>query len=154
MEIRNCTLADFITIREEITAFWGSDRTLHLYHPMFVHEFGNTAFVVCAGQQVVGHLFGFLSQTEPTAYIHLVAMRASYQGRGGGRLLYEHFAGLARPRGCTMLKAITTPTNSASIAFHKTLGFVLEGLPNETGTPVIQDYAGKGNDRVVFRKLL
>jgi GNAT superfamily N-acetyltransferase len=154
MNIRSCTHEDLARIREEITQFWGSDRTLHLHHPMFVREFGDTAFVACDAEQVIGYLFGFLSQTEPTGYVHLVAVRESYKGQGVGRRLYYHFSDIAKRRGCTTMKAITTPTNSASIAFHKALGFELDGLPNVDGIPVVQDYAGKGNDTVVFRKIL
>ena len=57
---------------------------------------------------------------------------------------------VARARGGTALKAITTPTNHASIAFHTRLGMSLLGEPNADGIPVIRDYAGPGLDRVVF----
>jgi hypothetical protein len=48
--------------------------------------------------------------------------------------------------------AITTPANLRSIAFHKSLGMQLLGEPNADGIPIIQDYAGRNEPRVVFWK--
>jgi GNAT superfamily N-acetyltransferase len=45
---------------------------------------------------MIAYLFGFWSQTEPTGYIHLVAVRRSHRGHGIGRWLYERFEELAR----------------------------------------------------------
>ena len=55
-------------------------------------------------------------------------------------------------RGCGALKAITTPENAASIAFHRRLGMSLAGEPGPDGVPVVADYAGPGQPRVVFGK--
>jgi hypothetical protein len=101
---------------------------------------------------VIGYLFGLLSQTAPTGYVHLIGVRRSYRERGIGRLLYEHFTDFARTKGCTQLKAITSPTNKNSIAFHKSIGMELLGEPNEEGIPVVKDHGGPGIDRVVFFK--
>jgi hypothetical protein len=49
-------------------------------------------------------------------------------------------------------KAITTPANLDSIAFHKSLGMQLLGDPNIDGLPMIPDYAGRGAPRVAFWK--
>ncbi len=150
--IEHCTKADFDQILNDLTDFWGSDRTRRLHHPTLLYEFGNTAFVLREGTLVVAYLFGFLSQTEPTGYVNLIAVRSAYQGKGLGRYLYEHFTRWAKAQGCTALKAITRPDNQQSIAFHRHLGMTLLGEPNEAGLPVIRDYAGPGQDRVVFWK--
>ncbi|MBI3014948.1 MAG: GNAT family N-acetyltransferase [Candidatus Tectomicrobia bacterium] len=152
MEVAGCTMEDFHQIVSHIAEFWGSDRTLHLHHPMFVHEFGDTAYVVKDGSDVAAYLFGFLSQTEPTAYVHLVGVRTPYRRRGLARQLYEHFISVALSRGCKKLKAITTPGNLGSIAFHRALGMEMIGTANEQGIPVVRDYAGPGQGRVVFVK--
>jgi hypothetical protein len=52
------------------------------------------------------------------------------------------------------VKAITTPSNLESIAFHKSLGMQLLGEPNSDGIPVAPDYAGRGAPRVVFWKAI
>jgi hypothetical protein len=44
--IFNCNYSDFLQILTDIEDFWGSNRTLSYHHPMFVNEFGNTAFVI------------------------------------------------------------------------------------------------------------
>ncbi len=152
MTITNCTLDDFNQIFADIADFWGHDRTLYLHHPMYVREFGDTAYVIKEGDTVAAYLFGFLSQTRPAAYVKFVGVRRAYRRRGFARGLYEHFIAYAKTRGCTELRAITTPTNADSIAFHRALGMELLGEPNEGGVPVIKDYAGPGRDRVVFRK--
>jgi L-amino acid N-acyltransferase YncA len=45
-------------------------------------------------------------------------------------------------------------SHKESIAFHRALGFELTGKPNRDGIPVVEDYFGPGQDRVVFQKVL
>jgi GNAT superfamily N-acetyltransferase len=152
MEILFCTKEDFDQIITDIVDFWGSERTLGVHHPMFIYEFGNTAFVMKDGERVVAYLFGFFSQTAPTGYIHLIGVRKDYQGKGLGKLLYDHFEAIARRHGCNKLKAMTTPGNHASISFHKKIGMKLLGEKNVDGIEVVKDYSAPGQDRVVFEK--
>jgi GNAT superfamily N-acetyltransferase len=156
VRVEPCTHQDFLDILSALEDFWGdaSERARRVHHPMFVHEFGDTAWIVREDGQIIAYLFGFWSQTEPTGYIHLVAVRRTHQGRSIGRWLYEQFEARARDRGCTKLRATTSPINSDSIAFHQHLGFVLLGGPNEKGIPVVADYFGPGVPRVVFEKQL
>jgi ribosomal protein S18 acetylase RimI-like enzyme len=97
-------------------------------------------------------LFGFVSQTEPVGYVHTVAVRASARRRHLARQLFSHFVEVVRRRGCRHVKAITSPSNSSSIAFHKSLGMQLLGTPDADGVPVVSDYAGRRGARVVFWK--
>ena len=152
MEITLCTKADFDQILRDTVDFWGDERTLFLHHPMFVNEFGNSAFVFKEGEQVIAYLFGFISQTAPVGYVHAIGVRRSRQKQGLGRRLYDHFTQFARKRGCKGLKAITTPGNKTSIAFHRRIGMELMGESNEEGIPIIKDYSGPGEHRVVFSK--
>jgi len=152
MEIQQCAKADFDQILNDIVDFWGSDRALGLHHPMFLYEFGNTAFVIKSNDKVIAYLFGFFSQTDKTGYIHLIGVRKDFQGKGLGKRLYDHFTVLAKQHGCTKLKAITGAGNHASILFHKKIGMRLTGERNEEGIEVIKNYSGPGQDRVVFEK--
>lgn len=154
VELDRCTHQDFLDILADLEDFWGTDRARAVHHPMFVHEFGDTAWVVRESGRVIAYLFGFWSQTEPIGYIHLVGVRRSHQRRGIGRWLYEEFEARARERGCAALKAVTPPINTASIAFHRRLGFRLLGEPDEEGIRVVRDYFGPGMPRVVFEKRL
>jgi GNAT superfamily N-acetyltransferase len=153
MKIDYCTIDDFDQIISEIAQFWGSDRTLHLHQSYLVHEFGDTAFVIHEGKQVIAYLFGFFSQTEKLGYVHLIGVRESHQRKGLGKILYERFIEKAKENGITKIKAITTPGNSKSINFHqKIIGMKLLGEPNQDGIKVIKNYSGINNDRVVFER--
>lgn len=152
--IFNCNYSDFLQILTDIEDFWGSNRTLSYHHPMFVNEFGNTAFVIRSNERVIAYLFGFLSQTEQTGYVHLIGVRKSHQNKGLGKMLYNHFIAYLKNIGIQNLKAITTPTNEKSINFHLSLGMQMTGIENEYGIKVIKDYSGLGQDRVVFKKEL
>jgi GNAT superfamily N-acetyltransferase len=151
MNIEQCTVDDFLAIVGDLPAFWGSDRTRAVHHPMFLREFGDTAFVVREGSTVAAYLFGFISQTEPVGYVHLIAVRDNHRRRGLGRALYARFAKVALERGCARLKAITTPSNALSIAFHRSLGMRIVGAGADE-VCVVRDYSGPGEDRVVFEQ--
>jgi predicted GNAT superfamily acetyltransferase len=152
MRIEKCSKADFDLILTETREFWGSDRTLALHNPILLNEFGNSAFVIRESGKAVAYLFGFLSQTEPTGYIHLIGVRPSHRRRGFAKALYAEFENFAKSRGCAKLKAITTPTNKDSLAFHKSIGMLPVGAELADGVPVVRNYSGPGLDRVVMEK--
>ena len=150
-----CTEQDYNQILADWREFWDGRDTRHLHHPMLVREFGNSAFVIRDGSRVLAYLFGFISQTEPVGYLHLIAVRASARRQRLGETLFaQQFVDFARRHGCKHVKAITTPTNAGSIAFHKSLGMELRGEPNADGIPVVENYAGRGPPRVVFWKAI
>jgi len=69
--------------------------------------------------------------------------------------LYETFFGAAAARGCILVRAVTAPVNSGSVAFHRRMGFEIEyGDLQRDGIPVTADYDGPGQDRVRFVKHL
>jgi hypothetical protein len=153
-KISLCTTQDYNQILDDLPEFWDGRDTRHLHHPMLVREFGNSAFVIRDSARVVAYLFGFIAQTEPVGYLHLIAVRASARRQRLGEMLVAHFADFARHHGCKHIKAITTPANAGSIAFHKSLGVELLGEPDAGSIPVIRDYAGSGQPRVVFWKAI
>lgn len=150
MELLNCSKDDFDQIIANFRDFWSTDRTFCLHHPTIINEFENTAFVLKEGNTVCAYLFGFYSQAQPVAYAHLIAVRKNYRRLGLGRKLYEHFIKCAREKHCLKLKAITRPGNLDSIAFHKKIGMELIGGGIIDDIPVVYDYAGPGEHRVVF----
>jgi len=120
MEPQPITKADFDEIVGRLDHFWGDRDLSALHHPMFVHELGDSAFVIRDEQgAVAAYLFGFMVPQQRVGYVHLVAVREDRQGQGLGRSLYDRFSRVARDRGCHTLKAITSPGNVASIAFHR-----------------------------------
>jgi len=148
--LERCTRRDFDEILTDHRCFWDSDLTLQLHHPIFLNEFGDTAFVIRESGQVIAYLLGLFAQTGPVAYVHMVAVRRGHRGRGLARRLYAHFAGHARASGRKRLKATAAPTNALSIGFHGAIGMRATGEPNEAGVSVEKDYLSPGTDRVVF----
>lgn len=157
MNIERATHEDFLEILRDLPDFWATSgpgwRTLPYHYPFLVHEFADTAFVVREDDKVIAYLFGFIATAEPVGYIHLVGVRASHQGKGIGRALYEHFTEVARERGCTHLRAVTAPFNADSRAFHTALGFEATGKTrNAQGLPVYPDYHATGEGVIIFSK--
>uniref|UniRef100_UPI003F4950C5 GNAT family N-acetyltransferase n=1 Tax=Actinomadura sp. CA-154981 TaxID=3240037 RepID=UPI003F4950C5 len=122
--------------------YWGERdlRSLHLL--ALVHEFGETCLVARAEDEIHGYVIGFVTPAG-TGYVHLIATRDDTRGTGLGRRLYAAFADAAYRQGARRLKAITSPGNATSIAFHRSLGFVVE---------IVDDYNGPGQARVVFHR--
>jgi hypothetical protein len=90
-QIFNCSHEDFLQIVSEIEDFWGSNRTLAYHHPIFINEFGDTAFVIRQNNKVAAYLFGFISQKENLGYIHLVGVRQDLQKKGLGKRALQSF---------------------------------------------------------------
>ncbi len=143
---RIATREDFAEVLSSLDAFWGQRKVAHLHHPMAIEEFGDSALVVPdpAGG-VAAYLFGMIVRDKRLGYVHVIAVHRDHRGRGLGRKLYAAFADLAAARGCASIKAITTSSNTASIAFHESLGMHAEEIP---------DYSGPGQARVVFTREL
>jgi ribosomal protein S18 acetylase RimI-like enzyme len=142
---------DLAEILRDFERFWGDlpheDLLRHLHHPMFFREFADTALVArrAADGKIAGYLLGFIAPTGD-GYVHFVAVRDDARGLGLGRRLYQTFTGLALERGATALKALTSPGNERSIAFHRRMGF--------TEMTLDEDYAGSGRVRVIMRRPL
>jgi ribosomal protein S18 acetylase RimI-like enzyme len=139
---------DLAEILRNFERFWG-DRDLprYLHHPMFFLEFRDTAFVArdLGNGEIAGYLLGFVAPAGD-GYIHFVAVRDDSRTLGLGRGLCETFENAARERGAAALKAITSPENESSVAFHKRAGF--------TEMIRAEDYGGSGRTRIVMRKPL
>jgi ribosomal protein S18 acetylase RimI-like enzyme len=92
---------------------------------------------------LAGFLVGFMSPSRPQeAYIHFAGVSPRHRRTGLARRLYARFFQLAREDGRSLIRAITSPQNAASIAFHSALGFTVTGP--------VPDYHGPGADRVLF----
>ena len=138
------TRRDFAEILASLDKFWGERDVRHLHHPTAIEEFGDSALVIHDERsQVAAYLFGMIVTTKRRGYVHAVAVREDQRGLGAARRLYEAFTRFAIARDCTSIKAITTPTNSESIAFHESLGMRSEE---------IADYGGPGQTRIVFSR--
>ncbi|SHW09825.1 acetyltransferase, GNAT family [Mycobacteroides abscessus subsp. abscessus] len=159
MDIRHAQPSDHSAIKDAIPQWWSGSRTPAqarelslLVPPLFLQHFGSTSWVAEDGGTLAGFLIGFHSADHgDQAYIHFVGVDPAHRGQGVGRHLYDLFFTQARDAGRSVVKAITSPRNTASIRYHAALGFVLQPGDKEVGgVPVHTDYDGPGEDRVCF----
>jgi GNAT superfamily N-acetyltransferase len=128
-----------------IEEFWDDRDMAGLHQALYVHEFGDTALVIRDREgRVLGYLLGFVTPAG-VGYVHVVGVRRDRRRAGLARRLYEEFESLARARGAVALKAITSPGNAVSGAFHRALGF---------SSQEVAGYSVSGEPRTVFRREL
>jgi predicted GNAT superfamily acetyltransferase len=161
--IRQAREADHHTLVECVQNWWGDSRTpeqareLSLLLPrIFLQHFSGTSLVMDGPDGIEGFLVGFHSYDHPDeAYIHFVGVHPQHRGQGVARQLYTNFFERALAAGRRQVRAITSPANSTSIAFHRAMGFEMEeGDLVIQGIHVHTDYDGPGHDRVSFRLLI
>ena len=110
-------------IARSVDAWWGRPVSNALPR-LFLDHFHRTSFVSELGQRPVGFLIGFMSPSIPeAAYIHFVGVDPDHRRFGIARSLYALFFDLAKQNGRTIVKAITSPTNTDSITYHAMMGF-------------------------------
>jgi L-amino acid N-acyltransferase YncA len=142
--VRYAEPADHAWVVSVVDEWWGGRSMAAMLPKLFFVYFRPTSFVLEQDGAPVGFLCGFVSQTDPTeAYVHFVGVDPRLRGSGAGRLLYEAFFAAVRARGCRVVRAVTSPVNHGSVAFHTALGFVTEQGGGDS-------YDGPGQDRVRF----
>ncbi len=136
--------------------WWGGRHMRDMLPKLFFAHFRPTSFAAEIDGRLAGFLCGFVSQTDPAiAYVHFVGVDPAWRGENIGRALYERLFAAARNAGCREVRAVTSPANGASIAFHRRIGFTpLPGPATVGDVPYTPGYDGPGEDRVVFARLL
>ncbi|MFI2205526.1 GNAT family N-acetyltransferase [Streptomyces sp. NPDC020192] len=159
--LRQARVSDHATIVGCVQRWWADSRTpqqareLSLLLPrLFLQFFSATSLVLEDGTDIRAFLVGFHSADNDTeAYIHFVGVDPELRGHGIARDLYTAFFQRAAEAGRTDVRAITSPANTGSIAFHRAMGFTPETGDREVdGLPVHTDYDGPGQDRVCFHR--
>lgn len=162
-DLRPASVSDHPMITESITRWWSDSRSpekarelSRLLPKLFLQFFSRTSLVLEDDTGIRAFLVGFYAaDNDHEAYIHFVGVDPSLRGQGIARRLYETFFQRAAAAGRTEVRAITSPGNSGSIAFHRAMGFALEdGDRVADGIPVHSDYDGLDEDRVCFRKAI
>jgi ribosomal protein S18 acetylase RimI-like enzyme len=145
MLIRHADPADYGRINEVIDEWWGGRPMAAMLPKLFFIHFRDTSFVAEDEGGLAGFLVGFRSQTfDDEAYVHFVGVDPGRRGSGLGHLLYERFFAAVAPR--TIVRAVTSPVNERSVAFHRRLGFEIDRVDD--------DYDGRGEARVLLVKRL
>lgn len=132
-------LGELLAAHEE---FWDGRDLRALHAAMWFRQFGGWALLAMDGPVIAGYLCGTVT-ADGLGYVHLVATRKPYRGRGIARQLWATFEANARHAGATRLEAVTSPGNAGSIAFHQSLGMTAEEIAN---------YTGNGGTTVLFRR--
>jgi ribosomal protein S18 acetylase RimI-like enzyme len=153
IEIRHAEPEDYPPIIADLNDWWGGRQMADMLPRLFFTHFRPTSFVAIADGDYAGFIAAFVSQTNPAqAYVHFVGVNPAVRGAGLGRTLYERVFEAARAADCAEVRCITSPVNTASIAFHRRMGFeILPGPAERDGVPYTPEYDGPGNDAVRFR---
>jgi ribosomal protein S18 acetylase RimI-like enzyme len=137
---------DYDAIAAVINEWWGRP-VLSALPRLFLDHFHRTSLVVDGPDGPLAFLVGILSPSLPDeAYIHFVGVSPAARQLGLARRLYEEFMAMARRDSRRLVKAVTAPVNSPSIAFHRAMGFTVTGP--------VTGYDGPGRDYVVFERAL
>jgi GNAT superfamily N-acetyltransferase len=124
VEIRPLSASDYPAVISVIDEWWGGRHMADMLPRLFFEHFTDTSFAAERDGRLVGFLVGFVSQSRRAeAYIHFVGIHPDERGRGLGRELYERFFAVVRARDCEVVRAVTSPVNRGSVAFHRRMGF-------------------------------
>jgi GNAT superfamily N-acetyltransferase len=159
VSFRRPTEADHLPLVRVIDEWWAGRRLRHLLPRLWLQHFTGTSWIAeTADGRLAGFLIGFISPDHPDeAYIHLVATHPSRRRQGLGRALYERFFDDVRGHGVRRVTAVTWPGNKVSLAFHRRLGFELDGGPGTQslyGVPAFTDYDDEWDDKAVLSRYL
>ena len=139
--IRPLEQSDYGRVIGVVDAWWGGRAMATMLPKLFFVHFGDTSFAAEEGGELVGFLCGLCSQTfADEAYVHFVGVDPAQRGRGVARSLYEAFFSAVAPR--ATVRAVTSPVNEVSVAFHRSIGFEVERVD--------ESYDGRGEARVLL----
>jgi ribosomal protein S18 acetylase RimI-like enzyme len=143
--IRHAEAADYGAVIHRIDEWWDGREMAAMLPKLFFVHFRDTSFIAERDGAVVGFLCGFRSVTfDDEAYVHFIGVDPDERGSGLGRLLYERFFEAIAPR--TIVRAVTSPVNERSVAFHRAIGFEVDRVD--------ENYDGDGQARVLLVKHL
>jgi ribosomal protein S18 acetylase RimI-like enzyme len=147
---------DWERVMAVLPSWWGGRDLRALLPKVFFEHFRGTSSLVEYEDQLAGFLVGFFCPDHPgEAYVHFCGIAPEWRRVGLARDLYRRFFGLARADGRSVVRAVTAPVNTGSIAFHTRLGFsMLPGDGEVDGIPVSVDHGPHGDHVVRFQLFL
>ena len=143
--IRHAEPSDYGRVVAVVDEWWGGRAMAAMLPKLFFVHFRDTTFVAEEAGELAGFICGFRSQTfDDEAYVHFVGVNPARRAAGLGRMLYERFFDAVRPR--SIVRAVTSPVNERSVAFHRAIGFEVDRVD--------EDYDGAGQSRVLLVRRL
>jgi L-amino acid N-acyltransferase YncA len=154
LTIRAAESADYDRIIGNLDAWWGGRQMATMLPRLFFTHFRPWTYVAERDGALVGFLAALRSQTDPgQIYCHFIGVAPEARGHRVGETLYQRLFADAAVAGCREVLAVTAPTNTGSVTFHRRLGFeTLPGPGTWDGIPYTPDYDGPGEDRVRFQR--
>lgn len=142
--LRQANLEDHVRVLAVVDEWWGGRRMSALIPSLFLEHFAGTSYVAEDSVGALsGFLIGFRSQDRPDeAYVHFVGVRPDQRGTGLGARLHDTFATTVQERGVRRIRCVTSRLNTASIAFHTSIGFVVDGTDAPIDAVDLDDTAG------------
>ncbi len=142
--MRQARRTDHRRIVAVIDDWWGGRRMAALVPSLFLEHFAGTSYVAESPDgELAGFLIGFVSQDHPDeAYVHFLGVRPDQRGGGLGRQLHDTFADAVASRGVATVRCVTSTTNTASVAFHTSIGFEVTGIDEAVVVDGVDDVAG------------
>jgi ribosomal protein S18 acetylase RimI-like enzyme len=147
---------DYERVMAVMPEWWDGRDLRSLLPKVFFEHFRGSSLLVEHEDRLIGFLVGFFCPDHADeAYIHFVGVEPSWRGAGLGRDLYRRFFALALANGRTVVRCVTAPVNTRSVAFHTSLGFsMLPGDGEVDGIPVVTDEGPHGHSLVRFQLYL
>jgi predicted GNAT superfamily acetyltransferase len=143
--IRHAEPSDYGRVVSVVDEWWGGRSMAAMLPKLFFVHFRDTSFLAEDDGDLAGFICGFRSQTfADEAYVHFVGVDQASRTAGLGRALYERFFEAVRPR--SIVRAVTSPVNERSVAFHRAIGFEIDRVD--------EDYDGAGESRVLLVRRL
>jgi ribosomal protein S18 acetylase RimI-like enzyme len=142
--IRPARPEDHARIVAVVDDWWGGRRMAALLPSLFLEHFAGTSLTAEDSRgELAGFLVGFdSSDRRGESYVHFLGVRPDLRGSGLGRDLHDRFAREAAARGITTVRCVTSTVNTASVAFHTSIGFEVEGIDDPLVVDGVDDVAG------------
>jgi GNAT superfamily N-acetyltransferase len=144
---------DWARVMSVLPSWWDGRALRPMLPKVFFEHFRGSSLLVEHEDRLVAFLIGFFCPDHADeAYVHFAGVAPEWRRAGLGTDLYRRFFALARANGRSVVRAVTAPVNSGSIAFHTALGFaLLPGDDEVDGIPVTSDRGPQGDHLVRFQ---
>jgi RimJ/RimL family protein N-acetyltransferase len=143
VQVRTARAEDHARIIAVLDDWWGGRQLSALLPSLFLENFAGTSLVAEDDGELVGFLVGFVSADRADeAYVHFVGVHPGRRGSGLGTSLHDRFAEQVAATGVRTIRCVTSTTNEASVAFHTSIGFVVDGTDDAVPASGTDDQVG------------